>query len=88
MKRKNKIAEINCDEAAKLFNDFIDNYLKGASKEELIHHVEGCRHCFERIEFETMLKSKLRSLSEADSAEEQVPGKSAREVLSKIFNHE
>jgi len=64
---KKIIAEIDCDEAAKRFGDFIDNYLKGKSKEELIHHIADCRHCFERLEFEQMLKTKISSLVNATS---------------------
>ena len=59
---KEKVKAINCEEAVAHFNDFIDNYLKGKSREELIIHISECRHCFERVEFEQLLKSKVYQL--------------------------
>ena len=65
MKNKTKIPEpINCEEAASRFNDFMDNFLKGKAKEELVHHIAQCRHCFDRFEFEQLLKSKIHLLAE------------------------
>ena len=59
---KEKVKAINCEEAVTRFNDFMDNYLKGKSREELISHISECRHCFERFEFEQLLKSKVHQL--------------------------
>jgi len=74
---RKKINEINCEEAARRFNDFIDNYLKGTAKEELAHHIENCRHCFDRLEFEMLLKTKIASM-----AKETMPGNA--DVKNKI----
>ncbi|MBI5914543.1 MAG: hypothetical protein HY842_04140 [Bacteroidetes bacterium] len=62
--KKNKEAAkaINCEEAVMSFNDFIDNYLKGKARDELVKHISECRHCFERFEFEQLLKSKVHQL--------------------------
>lgn len=54
---------INCEEAILRLNDFIDNYLNGESKKELIRHIKMCRHCFERFEFEQILKSKISKIA-------------------------
>jgi len=63
MKKKNeKVKTIDCEEAVKRFNDFMDNYLKGKSRVELVNHISECRHCFERFEFEQLLKSKVHQL--------------------------
>lgn len=59
---KEKVSAINCKEAVTRFNDFMDNYLKGKSREELVNHISECRHCFERFEFEQLLKSKVHQL--------------------------
>jgi len=61
-KKKEKIKTINCEEAVIRFNDFMDNYLKGRSRAELVQHISECRHCFERFEFEQLLKSKVHQL--------------------------
>ena len=67
MKRiKAETKRINCDKAVARFNDFIDNYLKGKSCEELVKHIGECKHCFERLEFEQMLKSKVHQLAKSE----------------------
>jgi len=60
--KKEKVNAINCEEVVTRFNDFMDNYLKGKSREELVNHISECRHCFERFEFEQLLKSKMHQL--------------------------
>ena len=81
--QKKKIAEINCEEAASRFNDFIDNYLKGKSKDELAHHIENCRHCFDRLEFELLLKTKVAAIAkESSDATEDIRSK-IETILSK-----
>jgi len=84
-KTKKVIAEIDCAEAVSRFNDFIDNYLKGKSKEELIHHISDCRHCFERFEFEQMLKSKISSIVEATTDIKNEDRQQLKNILSKIY---
>jgi hypothetical protein len=63
MKKKNKeVASLNCEEAVVRFNDFIDNYLVGKAREELLLHLSECKHCMERFEFEQLLKSRVHQL--------------------------
>ncbi|MEO6130437.1 MAG: hypothetical protein ABIQ02_01225 [Saprospiraceae bacterium] len=62
-KKKPETNAINCKEAVTRFNDFMDNYLKGIAREELIAHISECKHCLERFEFEQMLKTKVSQLS-------------------------
>ncbi len=59
---KNEVTAIRCEEAVARFNDFMDNYLKGRAREELIKHITECRDCMERFEFEQLLKSKVHEL--------------------------
>ena len=63
-KKKTETKTINCEQAVTRFNDFMDNYLKGDARNELMNHISQCRHCFERFEFEQLLKSKVHQLSE------------------------
>jgi anti-sigma factor (TIGR02949 family) len=65
-KQREKSDSIDCAEAVSRFNDFMDNYLKGNSREQLVRHMSECRHCFERFEFEQMLKSKLKGIPVAN----------------------
>ena len=64
-KKKKEIKPLNCEEAVTRFNDFMDNNLKGKSREELVKHISECRHCFERFEFEQLLKSKVQQISKS-----------------------
>lgn len=67
MINKNKeIQSINCEQAVARFNDFIDNYLKGKARDELLKHFSECRHCMERFEFEQMLKTKVHHAADSD----------------------
>ena len=61
-KHKKSIRRISCDEALRLVFEFIDEELRGKSRAELEYHLEMCRHCFDRVEFEKLLKSRLRKL--------------------------
>jgi hypothetical protein len=69
--KNKKINPIDCSEAAKRLNDYLDDYLIGKAKEELVHHIESCRHCFERVEFEKMLKGKISSIGKKQSSKKR-----------------
>ena len=66
---KNEVAAIRCELAVARFNEFMDNYLKGRAREELIKHIAECRDCMERFEFEQLLKSKVHELSRSEDKE-------------------
>ncbi|MEX2117916.1 MAG: zf-HC2 domain-containing protein [Bacteroidota bacterium] len=56
------VETISCEQAIKLVFNYIDDELRGKRRGELEHHLETCRHCFDRVEFEKLLKSRLRQL--------------------------
>ena len=64
--KKNELTAIRCEEAVARFNDFMDNYLKGRSRKELVKHIAECRDCMDRFEFEQLLKSKVHELSTSE----------------------
>ena len=59
--------DINCEEALKRILAFIDHELADAEREGLERHLEACRSCFSRAEFERQLKDKLRGLASDDA---------------------
>lgn len=61
-KENNQVKNISCEEALERVFDYIDEHLQGASRAELEQHLEMCRHCFDRVEFERLLKSRLSKL--------------------------
>lgn len=68
-RRKNSVKAISCEEAVKSIFSYIDDHLKGKQRAELEHHLEACRHCFDRVEFERLLKSRLSRLSVKTSSD-------------------
>jgi hypothetical protein len=79
MKKKNtEVQSINCEQAIARFNDFMDNYLKGKTREELLKHFAECKGCMERFEFEQLLKSKVHQLSGS-------PDKAMKEKIEKLI---
>ena len=66
-KRGKQVNSISCKEALGRVFDYLDQELTGRKLEELERHLEECRHCYGRVEFEKMLKARLRELNvEAD----------------------
>ncbi len=60
--KKSGHKNISCQEALKRVFDYIDNHIEDVSRDEFEQHIEKCRHCFDRVEFEKLLKSRLRTL--------------------------
>lgn len=82
MKAGKNIKEMTCAEAAKWFNDYVDGYLNELPAEEFNQHIETCRHCRDRLEFEQMLKAKVASLI-TDKKDTNIS--EAKQLLDKIF---
>jgi hypothetical protein len=79
MKKKIKeVLSIDCEQAVSRFNDYMDNYLKGKTREELLKHLSECKDCMERFEFEQLLKSKVHQLVESDDID-------AKEKIQKLI---
>jgi anti-sigma factor (TIGR02949 family) len=57
---------ITCDEALRMLAAFLDHELHGAEREGLELHLEVCRSCFSRAEFERRLKGEMRRLGRED----------------------
>lgn len=56
---------INCEEVLHRLLEFLDGELDASSGREVEHHLERCRSCFSRAEFESRLKTHLRDLGRA-----------------------
>lgn len=53
---------ITCDEALRLLASFLDGELQVVTRDRVEHHLEICRACFSRAEFERRLKAELGRL--------------------------
>lgn len=60
---------ISCEEALKRVFDYIDNHIEDTSRDEFERHIEKCRHCFDRVEFEKLMKSRMRNLQSRPSSD-------------------
>ncbi len=55
---------ISCEEALRLLAEHLDGELGGAHRREVERHLEICRSCFSRAEFEQRLKARLVTVRE------------------------
>lgn len=73
--RSRAVRDIDCDEVMRQLFDFLDGEVDIAAQDEIHQHIEDCRSCFSRVEFERQLKSRVRGASK-DTA----PGSLQRRV--------
>ncbi len=52
----------NCEEALRLLASYIDGELRGGERLDLERHLQTCRSCYSRAEFERRLKAQLAEL--------------------------
>ena len=55
------IREIDCDEVMRQLFDFLDGEVDETAEHEIHHHIDECRSCFSRVEFERVLKDRIRA---------------------------
>jgi anti-sigma factor (TIGR02949 family) len=66
---------IDCEEALRLLAAFLDDELPADTRAGVDLHLERCRSCFSRAEFERRLKAEIASLGREEVAprfEEQI----------------
>ena len=58
------MGEINsCAEAIRVLAEHLDDELDEGLKRELLGHLDTCRSCYSRAEFERQLKEQVRTLA-------------------------
>lgn len=63
-----KIQEISCEEVLKHLIDYFHGEVDNAKFAEIEKHLDSCRGCFSRSEFEAVLKQRVK-----DEAREPAP---------------
>lgn len=63
------VKRINCRQALALVADFLDKELGQPERTQLEQHIQTCRQCFNRFEFERLLKARLTHLKSAEPSE-------------------
>jgi anti-sigma factor (TIGR02949 family) len=61
---------IDCEQALRQIFDFIDRELGKADHEAMHRHLETCKSCFSRMEFERKLKAKVGALRDEKATDE------------------
>ena len=54
-----KAKAISCEEALERMFEYIDGVLTGKSHSELEQHIETCKGCLKKVEFQQKLKKRL-----------------------------
>jgi anti-sigma factor (TIGR02949 family) len=54
--------KLECEEAIKMILEYLDKELPDHDHEAMDAHLEKCRSCYSRMEFEKILKTKVSSL--------------------------
>ena len=62
MEKRKKTKIISCEEAMGIMFEYIDGVLAGKHHSELEQHVETCRGCLKKVEFQLKLKKRLTSV--------------------------
>jgi anti-sigma factor (TIGR02949 family) len=57
-----KVQPIDCEQALLRIFELIDHELRGDEREAMEEHLQTCKSCFSRAEFERRLKAKLTGL--------------------------
>jgi anti-sigma factor (TIGR02949 family) len=64
------VKTIGCNEALTHLLEYLDQELKGVKGREVKHHIDLCRSCFSRAEFEQRLKDRLRDAGHGTAGQE------------------
>lgn len=67
--------EIDCDAVMRQLFEFLDNEVDVAAHHAIHRHIEDCRSCFSRVEFERQLKNRIQGAGKGSA-----PGSLRRRV--------
>jgi mycothiol system anti-sigma-R factor len=65
--RKHRGEKISCEEVIAHLFAYLDNETDPAKRSYIEHHLEECRACLSRAEFEKALRAKVRQLGEQEA---------------------
>lgn len=58
---------LNCDEVITKLLEFLDRELDPETEQDMARHLEECRACFTRAEFERRLRAKVMEAGEVEA---------------------
>lgn len=72
--------ELNCEDVLRQLLDYLDGEMDSEGSAQIEHHLEHCRGCFSRAEFERRLKARI-----GETGTEEAP-ESLRARLKSLLN--
>jgi len=60
--KSDELKEIKCSEALKLIAAYVDRQSEESDARTLEKHLESCKHCFDRVEFEKLFRERMKGL--------------------------
>jgi mycothiol system anti-sigma-R factor len=73
---------MNCEQVVDHLWSFLDGELDTATSDELRQHLDECRRCFSRAEFERRLKTMVRRSCERDRVSPELQERMRRLIRS------
>lgn len=61
--------DIDCEQALRKVFEYVDHELGEADHEAMHRHLETCKSCYSRMDFERRLKEKLNTLREQNASQ-------------------
>jgi len=58
---------MDCADVMRQLFDYLDGEVETATHEEIHRHLDGCRSCFSRVEFEKALKERVRKAARSSA---------------------
>lgn len=80
---RNEAEWIGCEEALKRLAAFLDNELGATEAAEVEGHLERCRSCFSRADFERRLKERIREDLRATTVPDEMEQR-VRALISRL----
>lgn len=66
---------ISCSQAVTRIFEYLDSALTDSRKKQLDEHLQVCRHCCDRFEFEKLLQEKVREIAQNEQAPKHLVAK-------------
>jgi len=67
MNRRHKHVPITCEEVIAHLFAYLDDETDAEKRSYIAHHLEECRACYSRAEFEKALRAKVRQLGDKEA---------------------
>lgn len=77
-----KQTELSCEEVIKQLFDYLDRELDRQTDADIEYHLQRCRGCFSRAEFERKLRAKI-----ADIANQKAPARLYHRIDKLLENY-